>query len=350
MTSVLVTGGAGFIGSHLAARLVADGERVRALDNFSTGSRDNLAAIGGGVEVVEGDLSDEAAVRRATAGCAVVFHQATEVSVPRSDAGPRACYDANVMGTLNVLLAARDAGCRRVVVVASCAVYGDDPALPKHEGMTPAPVSPYAASKLAGEHLCAVFARAYGLEAVALRYFNVFGPRQDPSSPYAAVVPRFLAALLRGERPVIYGDGEQTRDFVYVADVVAANLLAVAAPGVAGRVFNVASGRSVSLNALLASLARLLGVEALARREPARAGDIRHSASAVAAAATDLGYAPSVAFEEGLARTVAATTGQSRAIGRRGAVTSAEGGGSCGAVASGRIERAIGDEGAFRDG
>ena len=300
----LVTGGAGFIGSHLTARLVSDGERVRIFDNFSTGSRDNLAAIAGDIEVIEGDLRDEAAVRRATDGVAVIFHQAADPSVPRSIIDPRTTYDVNVTGTLNVLLAARDAGCRRVVFASSCAVYGNDPVLPKHEGMAAAPASPYASSKLAGEELCAVFSRAYGLETVALRYFNVFGPRQDPNSPYAAVIPRFLDALRRGESPVVYGDGEQTRDFIPVVSVVEANLRAAEAQGVAGRVFNVASGRPVSLNELLGKLAALLGVEVSAIYEPERAGDIRHSAADVCIAQTVLGFEAQVSLEEGLLQTM----------------------------------------------
>jgi UDP-glucose 4-epimerase len=300
----LVTGGAGFIGSHLAARLVADGKRVRIFDNFSTGSRSNLAAVAGDIEVIEGDLRDEAAVRRATDGVAVIFHQAADPSVPRSIVDPRTTYDVNVTGTLNVLLAARDAGCRRVVFASSCAVYGNDPVLPKHEGMVAAPASPYASSKLAGEELCAVFARAYGLETVALRYFNVFGPRQDPNSPYAAVIPRFLDALRRGESPVVYGDGEQTRDFIPVAGVVEANLRAAVAQGVAGRVFNVASGRPVSLNELLGKLAALLGVEVSAIYEPERAGDIRHSAADVCTAQTVLGFEAQMSLEEGLLQTI----------------------------------------------
>jgi UDP-glucose 4-epimerase len=304
----LVTGGAGFIGSHLAARLVADGAAVRVFDNFSSGSQDNLAAVAANIDVVDGDLRDEAAVRRATGGVEVVFHQAADPSVPRSVADPRTTYDVNVTGTLNVLLAARDAACRRVVFASSCAVYGDDPALPKHEGMLPVPVSPYAASKLAGEGLCTVFARVYELETIALRYFNVFGPRQDPHSPYAAVIPRFLDALRRGESPVVYGDGEQTRDFVYVGNVVEANLRAADSPGISGRVFNVASGQPVSLNEVLGKLAALLGVEARATHEPARAGDIRHSAADVSAARSALGIETSVSLEEGLKHVIAEGT------------------------------------------
>ncbi len=302
----LVTGGAGFIGSHLAARLAMRGDAVRIFDNFSTGSEANLATIGTGIEVVRGDLRDEGAVRQAMAGVSVVFHQAADPSVPRSIADPRSCYDINVLGTLNVLLAARDAGVRRVVFASSCAVYGDSPVLPKSEQLAPEPASPYAASKLAGEELCAVFARVWGLETVALRYFNVYGPRQDPHSAYAPVIPRFLQALLRGERPAIYGDGGQTRDFVYVGDVVQANLLAAEAPGVAGRVFNIAAGRSVSLYQLLLLMADLLGVPPRAEHLPARSGDVRHSAADIRAARQALGFEPLVRLEEGLESTIAA--------------------------------------------
>lgn len=302
----LVTGGAGFIGSHLAARLAMRGEAVRIFDNFSTGSETNVAAAGDQVEVMRGDLRDEAAVRRAMNGVSVVFHQAADPSVPRSLDDPRTCYEINVLGTLNVLLAARDAGVRRVVFASSCAVYGDSPVLPKSEQLPPEPASPYAASKLAGEELCAVFTRSWGLETVALRYFNVYGPRQDPQSAYAPVIPRFLQALLRGERPVIYGDGGQTRDFVYVGDVVQANLLAAEAPGVAGRVFNIAAGRSVSLYQLLLLMADLLGVPPKAEHLPPRSGDIRHSAADIRAARQALGYEPMVRLEEGLASTIAA--------------------------------------------
>jgi UDP-N-acetylglucosamine/UDP-N-acetyl-alpha-D-glucosaminouronate 4-epimerase len=305
----LITGGGGFVGSHLAERLAREGRRVRVLDNFTTGSRGNLAAVRGDVEVIEGDVRDNAAVRRAVDGVEVVFHQAAEVSVPRSIAEPRATYDVNVGGTLNVLLAARDAGCRRVVFASSSAVYGDGPEQPKRETMAPAPVSPYASSKVAGEHLCAVCGRAYGLETVALRYFNVYGPRQDPNSPYAAVIPRFLAALRRGERPEIYGDGEQTRDFVFIADVVAANLRAAAAPCGNGSAFNVASGHSVTLNALLVVMASLLGTEICPLYRPGRPGDIRHSAADVTAARERLGFSARTSLAEGLASIVGALIG-----------------------------------------
>ncbi|MEA2524570.1 MAG: hypothetical protein QOF73_1797 [Thermomicrobiales bacterium] len=302
----LVTGGAGFIGSHLAARLVERGEAVRVFDNFSTGKMENLAPLAFKAELVKGDLRDMAAVRKAMAGVEVVFHQAADPSVPRSMADPAACYEANVLGTVNVLQAAREAGVRRVVFASSCAVYGDAPGLPKTERMGIAALSPYASSKIAGEHLCQVFTRAFEVEAVALRYFNVFGPRQDPASAYAPVIPRFVKALLDGEPPVIYGDGEQTRDFVYVDDVVQANLLAAQSPDAPGKVFNIASGRSVSLNRLLGSLIGIMGVPAQPIYLPARVGDVRHSAADVSAAAAALGFEILVPFELGLARTVEA--------------------------------------------
>jgi nucleoside-diphosphate-sugar epimerase len=300
----LVTGGAGFIGSHLVARLVERGAAVRVLDNFSSGKRENLAVLEGQVEVIEGDVRDEAAVRRAVAGVDVVYHQAALPSVPRSIADPRSTFDTNVSGTLNLLLAARDAGCQRVVFASSSSVYGDTPVLPKHEAMTPRPLSPYAISKLSGEQLCTVFSCIYGLETVALRYFNVFGPRQDPASPYAAVIPKFLHALATGEPPVIYGDGRQSRDFTYVDNVVAANVAAARAEGVAGQVFNIASGQSVTLLEMLESMALLVGAPPRARHEPPRPGDIRDSLADISGARAAFGYDVGITFDAGLERTV----------------------------------------------
>lgn len=302
----LVTGGAGFIGSHLVARLVERGDAVRVFDNFSSGKWENLADVRDAVEVIEGDLRDEAAVRRAVRGVDVVYHQAALPSVPRSIADPQASLDINIMGTLNLLQSARDAGCRRLVFASSSSVYGDTPVLPKHERMTPHPLSPYAISKLTGEQLCAVFTRVYGLETVALRYFNVFGPRQDPASPYAAVIPKFLDALASGGTPVIYGDGRQSRDFTYVDNVVAANFAAAAATGVAGDAFNIASGRAVTLLEMLETLAELTGEPLRMRHEPPRLGDIRDSLADISAARATLGYEVRVPFEAGLERTVAA--------------------------------------------
>lgn len=303
----LVTGGAGFIGSHLVDALLARGERVRVFDNFSSGKRANIAHALDRIELVEGDLRDADAVARAVDGVELIFHQAAVASVPRSIADPATTMAANVTGTLNLLLAARDAGARRVVFASSSSVYGNTPTLPKVESMKPEPLSPYAISKLSGEQLCGVFASVYGLETVALRYFNVFGPRQDPESQYAAVIPRFLAALRSGNQPVIYGDGEQSRDFTSIENVVAANLRAASSPAAAGRVFNIASGRAISVNAMLAALARLVGVEASPRHEPPRAGDVRDSLADIGAARAALGYEPHVSFVEGLERLVTRT-------------------------------------------
>lgn len=300
----LVTGGAGFIGSHLVDRLVDRGAAVRVLDNFSTGSRRNLERMGERIELIEGDLRDEAAVRRAARGVEVVFHQGALPSVPRSIADPKTTLEVNVLGTLNVLMAARAAGCRRVIFASSSSVYGDAPGLPRKETMQPEPLSPYAVSKLTGEHLCAVYNQLQGLETISLRYFNVFGPRQDPLSPYAAVIPLFLQALRNGERPVIYGDGEQARDFTYVENVVEANLLAAVARDGIGKVFNIASGEKVSVKKTLEQLEALLGKWIEPLHEPTRPGDVCDSWADIDAARKVLGYEPSVSFEEGLARTV----------------------------------------------
>lgn len=301
----LVTGGAGFIGSHIVARLLEQGESVRVLDNLSSGKRSNINSLIGEIEFVEGDIRDAEVVQRAAKGVDTIFHHAAEPSVPRSIADPKGTYDVNVTGTLNVLLAARDSGCQRVVFASSSAVYGDSPEMPKHERMIPALLSPYASSKLAGEGLCQVFSRSFGIEAVSLRYFNVFGPRQDPNSAYAAVIPRFLEALTTGTNPVIYGDGEQSRDFIFIDNVVNANLLAAMVPGVAGRAYNIAAGKSVTLLGMLADVAELVGIEANPRHEEPRAGDIRHSLADISAATSELGYHVTVPFEDGLRRTVA---------------------------------------------
>ncbi len=300
----LVTGGAGFIGSHLAEGLVRRGHEVRVFDNLSTGSLDNLAPVRDAVEVVIGDLRDDEAVNRAVEGVEVVFHQAADPSVPRSISHPRDCYDINVLGTLNLLAAARDAGCRRVVFASSCAVYGNDPRQPKSEELPPAPESPYASSKLAGEELCQVFTRVYGLEAVALRYFNVYGPRQSPDGPYASVIPRFIADLKAGARPRVFGDGEQTRDFIFVGDVVEANLRAATADEAVGEVVNVGSGRSTSLNTLLTVLAPLIGNTVEPIYEAERPGDVRHSLAETSKARRLLGFEAQTSLAEGLAQTV----------------------------------------------
>ncbi len=300
----LVTGGAGFIGSHLVHRLLADGHRVRVFDNFSGGSRERLAAIRGDIDLVEGDLRDEAAVARAVRDVEVIFHEAAEPSVPRSVADPATTYAVNVSGTLNLLQAAAAAGCRRLVFASTCAVYGDAPP-PTAETSPPRPFSPYASSKLAGEDLNAVFTHLHGLETVTLRYFNVYGPGQDPASAYAAAIPRFAAVLAAGEPLTIFGDGEQTRDFVSVHDIVAANLLAATTAGASGETINVGSGRATSILEVIALLQRVLGTNLPVRHEPPRAGDIRHSLADIGRAREVLGFEPAVPFADGLERLVA---------------------------------------------
>lgn len=300
----LVTGGAGFIGSHIVERLARAGHSVRVLDNLFSGKEANLESIDGDVELIRADIRDGQAVADATRGVEVIFHEAALGSVPRSVADPMTTHEVNLTGTLNVLIAARDAKVRRVVYASSSSVYGETAVLPKHEELTPQPLSPYALSKLAAEHYIRIFHRVYGLEGVSLRYFNIFGPRQDPESAYAAVVPRFVTALLGGNRPVIYGDGLQSRDFTYVENVVNANLLAAEAEGVAGRSFNVACGGRYSLLDLLGRLKGIIGREIEPIHEAARAGDVRDSQASIEAASKALGYRVSVDFEEGLRRTV----------------------------------------------
>jgi UDP-glucose 4-epimerase len=305
----LVTGGAGFIGSHLVERLLGDhpDAQVRILDDFSTGRMSNLpfaATAGARLEIVRGDIRDLPTVERAAAGAAVVFHQAAMRSVPRSVSDPLGANDHNVNGTLNVLEAARRSGVPRVVYASSSSVYGDRPELPKREDQPLAPISPYAVSKVAGEQYAAVWHRLYGVETVGLRYFNVFGPRQDPASEYAAVIPRFILWGL-GRAPLeIHGDGQQTRDFTYIDNVVAANCLAAAAPGAAGHAFNVGCGERVSLLAIAARLEALLGHPIARRHVPARAGDVPHTLADIDRAKRLLGYTPLVPFDEGLRRTL----------------------------------------------
>src|ERR1051325_5201780 len=279
----LVTGGAGFIGSHIVERLVRDGQAVRVLDDFSAGKDENLAPFLDRIEVVRGDIRDVETVKEAMRDVEIVFHEAALGSVPRSVADPQTTHDVNITGTLNILLAARDAKARRVVYASSSSVYGETPELPKHEKMMPQPLSPYALSKLAGEHYISVFKQVYGFEAVALRYFNIFGPRQDPESQYAAVIPRFLTALFEGRQPVIYGDGQQSRDFTYVENVVEANLLASEAEGIAGRAFNVACGGRYTLLELLGKLKAIIGSTIEPIHEEARPGDVRDSQASIEA-------------------------------------------------------------------
>jgi len=301
---VLVTGGAGFIGSHLVDRLVADGHVVRVLDDFSSGREANLERAKPRIELIRGSICDGGLVAKAVAGCDVVFHQAAVPSVPRSVAEPVRTNAANIDGTLLVLEAARQAGVRRVVFAASSSAYGNTETLPKVESMPATPLSPYALQKYAGEVYCRLYHELYGLETVALRYFNVFGPRQNPESEYAAVIPRFIHACLRGERPRIYGDGEQTRDFTFVSDAVEANILASRARGAAGAVINVAGGRRTSLNQLFAAIRAQTGVALEAIHERSRPGDVRHSLASLDLARELLGYAPAVELNLGLAKTI----------------------------------------------
>ncbi|HEX7126777.1 MAG TPA: SDR family oxidoreductase [Thermodesulfobacteriota bacterium] len=306
MAKTLVTGGAGFIGSHLVEALLAAGHEVVVVDNLSTGALDNLRSVRGAIRFVEGDVRDQAALRPLLAGVSWVFHLAALASVPRSVADPFSSHDHNATGTLAALLAARDAGVSRFVYSASSSAYGDTETLPKVETMPARPRSPYAIGKYVGELYAETFHRLYGLETVSLRYFNIFGPRQTPDSPYAAVIPKFVTALLRGESPVVHGDGRQTRDFTFVANAVAANLRAAEAPAdrVAGRVFNVGCGERTSLLDLLDELASLTGSRVAPRHVEPRAGDVRDSQADIEAARRALGYEPSVGLRDGLARTV----------------------------------------------
>jgi nucleoside-diphosphate-sugar epimerase len=303
MASYLVTGGAGFIGSHLTEELVNRGHRVRVADNLVTGKRRNLEHIRG-VDFLEGDLADLAFAKTATDGMEFVLHQAAMASVPRSVKDPITSNRANIDATLNVLVASRDAGVKRVVYAGSSSVYGDTPTLPKHEGMTPNPLSPYALQKLVGEEYCRMFTRLYGLETVTIRYFNVFGPRQDPGSPYSGVISLFATALLDTRRPTIYGDGEQTRDFTYVANVVDGVLKACEARDANGQTINVATGSRMSLNELLKVMNRLAGTSMEPLSQEPRTGDVKDSQADISKAQSLLGYQPTVSSEEGLKRTL----------------------------------------------
>jgi nucleoside-diphosphate-sugar epimerase len=301
----LVTGGAGFIGSHIAAGLAASGARVRIVDDFSTGYRQNLDEIGGEIDFVEGSVADESVLRRALKDVEIVFHQAAIPSVPRSVENPRQTHVACVEATFSLLDAARQLGVRRVIYAGSSSAYGDQPTLPKSEGMLPEPLSPYAVAKLVGEYYGQVFSRVYGLETITLRYFNVFGPRQDPSSQYSGVISRFITALLSGDRPVIFGDGEQSRDFTYIDNVVSANLKAAETTKGIGQVINIANGERISLNQLLNELVSLTGKSSVTPDyQPSRAGDVKHSLADITRARELLGYEPEVDLRTGLRKTI----------------------------------------------
>ena len=304
MERYLVTGGAGFIGSHLVEALLKQGHFVRVLDNFDTGSRENLAGFAGQLEVVEASVEDPFRVREAVEGIDFVLHQAARGSVPRSILDPVGTDGVNLTGTLHVLSAARDAGVKRVVFASSSSVYGETPVLPKEESMLPSPLSPYAVSKLAAEYYCKVFYNAYGLETVSLRYFNIYGPRQNPNLQYAAVIPIFIRNLLSHKPSVIYGDGEQTRDFTSVEDCVRANLLACKAPRAAGSVVNIACGGQTSINQLYRLLARIFSSKMAPVYDPPRPGDVRHSYAEIVEAEKTLGYRPETGLQEGLEKTV----------------------------------------------
>lgn len=304
MRTFLVTGGAGFIGSHIAEALVQRGDEVRILDNLSTGHLSNLDGFRDRIEFIEGDLIDADVVAEAVDGVDCIFHEAALASVPRSVEAPLPTHAACVTGTLNLLDAARRAGVRRLVYAGSSSAYGDQPTSSKRETDLPTPISPYAAAKLAAEYYCQAFTGTYGFETVTIRYFNVFGSRQDPDSPYSAVIPLFITALIEGRQPVIYGDGLQSRDFTFIANVVHANLLAADAQGVAGRTFNVANGRSTDLLTLLDALNRLLGTDIEPKHEPARVGDVMESLADITEARERLGYKPLVGLEEGLQRSI----------------------------------------------
>jgi nucleoside-diphosphate-sugar epimerase len=299
----LVTGGAGFIGSNIAETLVNRGERVRVIDDFSTGKPSHIVSFKRGIELVRGDIRKLADVRKAMKGVTYVIHQAALRSVPKSVDNPTDSNDINIGGTLNVLLAARDAKAKRVVYASSSSVYGDAKVFPQQETFRPSPVSPYAVAKMAAEHYCVMFTKTYGLETVSLRYFNVFGPRQDPESLYSAVIPRFMEQALNGEPLQVHWDGKQQRDFTFVENVVQANLLAARKPGVAGEVFNIANGRTYSLLDLISVLEDILGRKLPRVHSPKRAGDVRKTYADVSRAKRLLGYKPSVGFEEGVRRT-----------------------------------------------
>ncbi|MCX6135051.1 MAG: SDR family oxidoreductase [Ignavibacteriales bacterium] len=304
MAHFLVTGGAGFIGSNIVAELVKRGERVRVLDNFSTGNRENLRPFGDSIELVEGSLTDFETVRIAARGVDVVLHQGALPSVPRSIEQPLNSNEVNAGGTLNVLVASRDEGVKRVVFASSSSIYGDVDIDRKHEGLPPRPLSPYAVAKMAAEYYAKVFFKLYGLEAVALRYFNVFGPRQNPDSQYSAVIPKFIKMMMNGKQPVIFGDGLQSRDFSYVENIVLANLLAASAPRMTGETLNIACGETRTLLDLVNGLNKALGTTISPIFQPIRKGDVMHSLADISLAERTINYKPTVGWEEGLKRTV----------------------------------------------
>ena len=300
----LVTGGAGFIGSNLVERLVQLGKDVRVVDNFVTGKRENISALLGKIELVEGDLADPAVCAKACRGVQFIFHEAALPSVPKSVANPALSHRCNLEATLALLIAARDAGVKRLIYAASSSAYGESPTLPKVESMPASPLSPYAVQKLAAEQYCSVFSRCYGLETISLRYFNVFGARQDPTSDYAAAIPAFVSCILRGEPPKVYGDGEQTRDFTYIDNVIEANLLAASAAKTTGEVVNIACGEHLSVNQIIDRINHLLGKRVRPEYLPPRAGDIKHSWADISLAQRLLGYRPVVGFEKGLQQAI----------------------------------------------
>ena len=304
-TRVLVTGGAGFIGSNLADELIRQGAKVRIIDNFVTGNRENLEEITGDFDFIEGDLNDDSALRPAISDVDVVFHEAALPSVPRSVDNPQETHEACVNATFNLLIKSKDSGVRRIIYAASSSAYGDQPTLPKVETMNPEPLSPYAAAKLMGEYYCRVFSQVYGIETLSLRYFNVFGPRQDPSSMYSGVISRFIDAMMKNTRPIIYGDGKQTRDFTYIANVIDANIRAAQTTSGIGQVMNVANGEKVSLNELLETLKTITGNDDVAAEYlPERTGDVKHSQADNRRAIEWLGYEKLIDLEEGLRRTI----------------------------------------------
>lgn len=306
MAKYLVTGGAGFIGCNLTRFLLEKGHDVVVLDNFATGKRENIEGILDGIELIEGDIRDRETVDRAVAGCAAVFHEGALGSVPRSVEDPMASHDTNVNGTVTVLEACRAADVKRVVFAASSSAYGEREESPKHEGMVPSPISPYAANKICCESYLQAYAAAYGMETLSLRYFNVFGPYQDPNGAYAAVIPAFVSRLLKGEQPVVFGDGEQSRDFCFIQNVCEANWLAANAPAdvCKGQPLNIACNQATSLNQILQKLRELLGVDVQADYQAPRAGDVKHSLADISLAEKTIGYSPSVYFEEGLEKAI----------------------------------------------